>query len=190
MKEIKLHLGCGWRNFGPDWIHIDGGAYEHLDYDSIVNLNQFEDESVDLIYNSHVFEYFDRAEAEIVLNEWFRVLKKGGILRMAVPDFETLVSLYYDKRELPLERILGPLFGKMPMGDKTIYHKTTYDFISLENLLTSVGFENVKRYDWWKTEHGKFDDHSQAYVPHMDKANGVLISLNVEAVKPLQPNKK
>jgi hypothetical protein len=29
----------------------------------------------------------------------------------------------------------------------------------------------------------EFDDHSQAYLPHMDKENGTLISLNIEAVK-------
>jgi len=27
------------------------------------------------------------------------------------------------------------------------------------------------------------DDHSQAYLPHMDKENGILISLNIEATK-------
>ena len=31
---IKLHLGCGWRSFGNDWIHIDDGDYDHLDYKS------------------------------------------------------------------------------------------------------------------------------------------------------------
>ena len=36
---------------------------------------------------------------------------------------------------------------------------------------------------WRETEHSQFDDHSQAYVPHMDKENGVLISLNVECNK-------
>ena len=132
-----------------------------------------------------MFEYFNRDEAEIVLTEWFRVLKKGGVLRIAVPDFEALVMLYYNKKELPLEGILGPLFGKMPMGEETIYHKTTYDFTSIQKLLSIIGFENIKRYNWWETEHGNFDDHSQAYIPHMDKTNGVLISLNVEATKPL-----
>ncbi|HAI38830.1 MAG TPA: methyltransferase, partial [Maribacter sp.] len=39
------------------------------------------------------------------------------------------------------------------------------------------------KYDWRQTEHAKFDDHSQAYIPHMDKENGTLISLNIEAVK-------
>ena len=34
----KLNLGCGWRNFGSDWVHIDGGDYDHLDYNDITNL--------------------------------------------------------------------------------------------------------------------------------------------------------
>jgi len=27
------------------------------------------------------------------------------------------------------------------------------------------------------------DDHSKAYFPHMDKENGKLLSLNIEAIK-------
>ena len=55
---IRLHLGCGWRNFGDDWVHIDGGDYEHLNHNDITKL-PYEDETVDLIYASHVLEYFD-----------------------------------------------------------------------------------------------------------------------------------
>ena len=69
------------------------------------------------------------------------------------------------------------------MSEQTIYHKTTYDFDSLEKVLESVGFNNVEKYDWKTTEHSTYDDHSQAYIPHMDKENGTLISLNVECVK-------
>ena len=61
--------------------------------------------------------------------------------------------------------------------------KTTYDFDSLENILISCGFRDCRIYDWRETEHSHFDDHSQAYIPHMDKDNGVLISLNVECNK-------
>ena len=92
---MKLHLGCGWRDFGGDWVHIDGGDYEHLDAHDITKLNQA-NESVDLIYASHVLEYFYREEAEKVLKEWVRVLKTGGVLRVAVPDFESMTKLYVD----------------------------------------------------------------------------------------------
>ena len=72
----KLHLGCGWRNFGDEWVHIDGGDYDHLDHHDITKL-PYEDESVDLIYASHVLEYFDREEVVSILQEWTRVLKGG-----------------------------------------------------------------------------------------------------------------
>ena len=178
---IKINMGCGWRNFGKDWDHIDGGDYSHLDSKDIFNL-PYEDGSVDLIYASHVIEYFDRDEVKDVLNEWIRVLKPGGKLRLAVPNFSEMAILY-SKDIIKLNDILGPLYGKMPMGKETIYHKTTYDFNSLENLLIDLGLKEIKKYDWKDTEHSKFDDHSQAYIPHMDKDNGTLISLNVECKK-------
>ncbi len=178
---VKLHLGCGWRDFGKDWIHIDGGEYSHLYSNDIINL-PFENDSVDLIYASHVFEYFNREEGENVLKKWYAKLKPGGTIRLAVPDFTQMVNLYLHQG-YPLSKFLGPLYGKMPMGQETIYHKTVYDFQELESLLRNCNFTEVHRYNWQETEHAEFDDHSQAYIPHMDKENGVLISLNVQAIK-------
>ena len=62
-------------------------------------------------------------------------------------------------------------------------HKSGWDFETLKRDLSRFGFKNVKRYDWRKTEHFYIDDYSQAYWPHMDKENGMLLSLNVEATK-------
>ena len=177
---IKINMGCGRRNFGSEWVHIDGGDYSHLDYYDIQNL-KFEDNAVDLIYASHVLEYFDREEVIELLKEWRRVLKPAGTLRLAVPDFKAMVELY--NRGYKLEGFLGPLYGKMLMQDKKIYHKTVYDFKSLSSLLASVDFISIGLYDWRETEHLHIDDHSQAYLPHMDKESGTLISLNLECTK-------
>jgi predicted SAM-dependent methyltransferase len=176
---MKLHLACGSRNFGSDWIHIDGGDYPHVKYKSITDLYAFPDNSVDLIYCSHALEYFDREEAVNVLKEWKRVLRDWGTLRLAVPDFEAMANLYTSKT-FNLSSFLGPLYGKMKMGNEWIYHKTCYDFPSMARLLYDCGFKNIQEYDWQQTEHAMFDDHSQAYLPKMDKTSGVLISLNVE----------
>ena len=186
---IQLHLGCGWRNFGPEWVHIDKGSYAHLDSKDIINL-PYADNSVDLIYASHVFAYFDREEGLQVLKKWFLKLKKGGLLRISVTDFATIAKLYL-AGQFPLESFLGPLFGKMQMGDATIYEKTVYDFAGLNQLLRTTGFSDVNYYDWKKTEHAQFDDHSKAHLPHDPEAiktqnftaKHTLISLNIEAKK-------
>jgi predicted SAM-dependent methyltransferase len=178
---LKINLGCGWRDFGKDWIHIDGGDYPHLDSKDICNL-PYEDNSVDMIYASHVIEYFDREEIRPLLCHWHDKLKKGGTLRLAVPDFASMSQLYQDGI-CDLGSFLGPLYGKMKMQDGWIYHKTTYDEDSLSNLLHTIGYNDVVTWNWRDTEHSHFDDHSQAYIPHMDKEHGILISLNIQAKK-------
>ena len=180
---FKINMGCGWRDFGEGWIHVDGGDYDHLDSNDIF-IRDYENDSVDLIYVSHFIEYFDREEIVSLLERWKEVLKLNGVLRLAVPNFSKIASLYIKSYEpYGMDDFVGLLYGKMPMGDKTIYHKTVYDFRSLSKLLESVGFRDVKHYDWRDTEHSQFDDHSQAYLPHMDKENGTLMSLNVECIK-------
>lgn len=182
---MNIHLGCWTRNI-PGFINVDLVDLPHIHYKrSIDDLSVFEDNSADLIYSSHNFEYFDRVEAKRVLAEWRRVLKPGGLLRLAVPDLEKLFQIYQLTGDI--QKILGPLYGRMVIntstGDQTIYHKTVYDFNSLKLLLEESGFGNVRRYDWSKTIHKDYDDHSQAYFPHMDKENGILLSLNIETGK-------
>jgi len=180
---IKYNLGCGKRDFGSGWIHVDGEKHPHATDDDVWLWNT-ESETADIIYSSHLLEYMDATDAQIILHQWFRVLKPGGILRLAVPDFEAMARLYIsDTEKYPLKSFIGPLYGKMIMGNSFIFHKICYDFISLEKLLLATGFKKVERYDWKQTEHADIDDHSQAYLPHMDKDKGNLISLNVEATK-------
>lgn len=185
-RPLRLHLGCGAR-FLPGYVHVDLADHPHIDYQQRVDqLPMFQDDSVETIYASHVLEYFDRLEASGVLREWCRVLKPGGILRLAVPDFEALVAVYAKYGDL--SRILGPLYGRwvVPGTGVVIYHRTVYDFASLASTLREAGFGEVARWDWRSVFVGElagFDDYSQAYVPHMDKAEGILISLNVEARK-------
>lgn len=176
---MKLHLGCGKR-FINGFVHIDALDFPHVDHIAAVdNLSFIEDNTVDLIYVCHVLEHFKRRETQRVLDEWYRVLKSGGILRVAVPDFEAISLIYNKNRDL--SQVIGPLYG----GQNYLYniHYNTFDFSTLSEYLAKSGFKSVGRYEWRNTEHAYIDDFSQAYIPHMDKENGILISLNVEAIK-------
>jgi predicted SAM-dependent methyltransferase len=177
---MKLHLGCGKR-FIPGFVHIDVIDHPHVQHVSTIDSLPFiPDASVDLIYVCHVLEHFKRRDVGRVLQEWHRVLKPGGILRISVPDFAHLCEVY--QRYGRLDLVIGPLFG----GQDYLYniHYNVFDLPTLTKELEAAGFTDVRRYDWRTTEHAGVDDYSQAYIPHMDKDNGILISLNVECTKP------
>jgi predicted SAM-dependent methyltransferase len=139
----------------------------------------FESESIDLIYTCHTLEHFHRNDIKRVLSEWYRVLKKDGVLRIAVPDFDALIKVYKQYDDLDL--IVGSLYGRQDYPEN--FHYITFTYKSLKTILESIGFRDVHRYDWRDTIHNDYDDYSQAYVPHMDKENGILVSLNIEAKK-------
>jgi len=176
---MKLHLGCGSK-FIPGFVHVDLLEHPHIDFRVPVNRLTFaQDKSVELIYASHVLEHFGRNEVDQVLQEWFRVLKDGGILRIAVPDFEAVSYRYQKTGEL--QELIGLVSGGQ--RNEYDYHKMVFDEKLLREKLLCAGFISVSRYDWRATDHAWMDDYSQAYLPHMDKEHGQLMSLNVEAVK-------
>ena len=178
-NEIKLHLGCGKR-YIRGFVHIDYCDFPHIDFKrDVSDLSIYQDNSVDLIYASHVLEHFKRYKIDSVLNEWYRVLKSGGILRLAVPDFESIITIY--KKYEDLDLIMGMLYGGQDYEHN--FHYLAFDFKYLSKKLKKVGFKDVYRYEWQDTIHKDYDDFSQSYIPHMDKKNGILVSLNVEAIK-------
>jgi len=154
----------------------------HVDIVGPVERLPMDDASVSLIYASHILEHFGRYEYKAVLKEWFRVLKPGGILRLSVPNFAACAAIYY---ESGLEDGLSGLVGLIVGGqrDGNDFHKMIFDEDFLRRDLLDLGFREVRRWDWRMTEHAGFDDYSQAYIPHLRKEDGRLMSLNLEAVK-------
>jgi len=53
----------------------------------------------------------------------------------------------------------------------------------LKNDLETVGFASIVPWEWRNVEHSSIDDYSQSYLPHMDKENGRLMTLNITAEK-------
>lgn len=177
----KLHLGCGAKEI-PGWFHVDVLDFPHIDHRGPVqDLSFIASGTVELIYASHVLEHFGRKTYMDVLREWRRVLKPGGILRLAVPDFGAAVMLYVSGR-LPrgIEDVRGLVCGGQ--RDQYDFHGMIFDEVSLSRALRDAGFSSTRRWNWRTTEHAMIDDYSQAYIPHMDKDNGTLVSLNIEGI--------
>lgn len=187
MNKLKLHLGCG-QVILPGFVNMDARPLAGVDVlTDVFMLPSVQPESVDLIYASHVFEHVPRPLTEHVLGNWYKVLMPGGVLRLAVPNFESVVLEYVCGK--PLTDLLGLLYGRQDYPGNA--HMCAYDFDTLSALLTKCKFTDVKPYDWRKTEHASHDDYSRSHLPHDPEAikSGAfthhrLMSLNVEAVKP------
>ena len=176
---MKLHIGCG-DVIIPGWTNLDIDNLPGVDInDDARTLSKIPDESCDIIYACHILEHLGRHEVENVLKTWNKKLKKNGMVRLAVQDFEKAIQWY--QKNPHLEDVLGLIMG----GQKTKYdfHKMVFDKKKLTELLIDSGFSDINEWDWRKTEHSDIDDYSQAYLPHMDKENGLLMSMNIEATK-------
>jgi len=175
---VKLHLGCGNVRI-PGFIGVDSRDLPAVDQVGPVDKLPMSDNSVELIYACHVLEHFGRNDTSRVLKEWHRVLKPGGTLRLAVPDFEAVVKVYAETKNLGL--LLGHLVGRQDYPENT--HYMVFDFTLLFDILNRVGFRDIRRYHWRETIHKDYDDYSQGYYPHMNKDYGRLMSLNIECEK-------
>ncbi|HWS87103.1 MAG TPA: methyltransferase domain-containing protein [Pyrinomonadaceae bacterium] len=94
-----LNLGCGLR-FHPAWTNVDfvAGDPSVVAHDLRRGV-PFGDEQFEVVYHSHVLEHFSKADAEPFLKECRRVLKPGGVVRVAVPDLERAARVYLQALE-------------------------------------------------------------------------------------------
>tara|TARA_R100000935_G_scaffold16940_4_gene33458 strand:- start:19498 stop:20346 length:849 start_codon:yes stop_codon:yes gene_type:complete len=113
-----LNLGCG-NSYHKDCINIDfTSSSEHVREHNLLNGIPLDDDSMEVVYHSHVLEHFSKKDGEELMKECNRVLKKNGIIRVAVPDLETIAKEYIKNLNLAVE------------GD--IDAKHNYEWIKLE----------------------------------------------------------
>jgi SAM-dependent methyltransferase len=101
----------------------------------------FYDEAIDYVFSSHLLEHLFKDEAEQLLAEALRVLKRGGRVRVCVPDLEKAVEFYHAGNK---ERALGYFFATSKIGDLG-RHRYMYDFDLLAAMLSRVGFCAIER---------------------------------------------
>jgi SAM-dependent methyltransferase len=94
-----LNLGCG-RRFHPEWENVDFFfvAPGVRAYDLRKGV-PYPDATFDAVYHSHILEHFSKKAALVFLRECHRVLRPGGVIRVAVPDLEKIARSYLEAFE-------------------------------------------------------------------------------------------
>ncbi len=89
-----LNVACGSR-VHKDWVNIDFHPFnEDVIQCNLLGGLPFSDGSFDCVYSSHFLEHMTVHEGDNFLREVYRSLKKGGIVRVVVPDMENVCREY------------------------------------------------------------------------------------------------
>lgn len=95
----------------------------------------------DEIYASHILEHASHKRTIDILKDWHRVLKVGGVLKVAVPDFRRTIELY-------LQTGMNDWVVNYLWGDQ-IYdganHYCAFDEGRLTKCLKAAGFGEISR---------------------------------------------
>ena len=178
MEYVKLNLGCG--NHTPeDWVNIDYAfgarlakiplfrainkkiGFFQMDWDDRIKIHDlrrtfpFDDASVGIVYTSHTLEHFSKQEGKRFLKECHRILRPGGIIRIVVPDLETIVSDYTTGKtsaDMFLDKLCvicdtsGMGFFKRLLASQIAFpHKCMYDTRTMLSRLREIGFQSESR---------------------------------------------
>ena len=133
-KELKILVGGGKTKF-KDWIHTDINI---LDVALTKNWkNYFNKNEISNILAEHVWEHLTIKESKLALKNCYTFLKKGGRLRIAVPD-----GYSPDKNYINMVKPGG-------FGCGSDDHKILYNYEKLKKEVESVGFsvELVEYFD-------------------------------------------
>ena len=165
---MKLNLGSGTglsaKAFSTaGYVNIDrqtGGEVYPLAYP---------DESAETVRASHVLEHLPWRQTLDAIRDWVRVLKPGGVLKIAVPDFEWIARQYLAEVDGDAEcvpHLTAYLLGSQT--DENDYHKAIFDRRGLKHGLELAGLVDVE--EW----------------PGDNDCSGLAVSLNLQGTKPVR----
>ncbi len=155
-RSRRLHLGCGG-NLLEGWLNSDIlDVKEGMIFIDVRERLPFENNIFDFLYSEHLVEHLTYSQGLDHLKECFRVLRKGGILRISTPNLAFLLDFYVNDSHENEEylRWATDFYWQPSTYSKTLVvnryvrswgHKCIYDFQLLRDTCEKAGFRQVKK---------------------------------------------
>lgn len=139
-KNIKINVGCGHLPL-EGYLNIDQRRLPNVDIVTDALNLPFDKESISELYSAHLIEHFPEEKFKrVILPYWYSLIKKGGFLKLAFPDFETMAKKYI-KEDYPFEKFRKVIFGVQDYdGD---YHFNMFTKETISTFLYEIGFKKV-----------------------------------------------
>lgn len=183
-SDLKIYYGCGDIS-QPGYINVDIRYTRSVDIiGDLAWCSRTFHEACSEVYLSHVLEHYGypgrekRHNCDSVLNALanvYAMLRPGGIIRVAVPDFAQLCALYQKRIFSLYPRISGRICGEQDYQENL--HRCVFDREFLELCLLDTNFIRIN--EWKALESDLVKDSS------FDSLEGFPTSLNLVAEKPV-----
>lgn len=176
-SKIKaLHCGCG-KNKIPGFINTDRGDSDWSEEDFKLDVEKrfpYLDNELDYIYSEHMIEHLSYEGCKNFIQESYRCLKPGGVIRTAFPKIEFLIDAYKHPElyqtyitkhyEIFNEELIWDFGGieNIPISFliNDCYHmwdhKVMYDIPALKRMFEIRGFIYIKECEYGESEHQIF----------------------------------
>ena len=128
-----------------------------MKYGDVCTRLPFPDESVDIIYSSHMLEHLSLEDFRLALCEIKRILKPGGVFRSVIPDLEVSIKDYLASSDtnasiqflentlLGIEKRPKKFLAKCRSLFGNSNHLWMWDYKGIEEELKSAGFSEISR---------------------------------------------
>lgn len=137
-QPIQFNMGCG-NDIRTDYINIDINQSTKADFH--LDITQIHMQNIaNRILAFDILEHFQQSQTIPILQQWYILLKQGGILELRVPDLYNICSEFL-KGTLPFFIAQWLIYG----GQETPgnFHFAGFTAEYLEGLLIGVGFKKI-----------------------------------------------
>ena len=149
-EPLYLNLGSGPRGLdAANWVNVDGFKDANVHY--LCDFGRplpFGSETFDGIFCEHVLEHFTNDNGRKLLIECHRILKKGGVLRVVVPDGKKILDSYFNEPQKIIKYKQVESGLAMEAVNTWFYqryeHQCIYDADYLRDTLNKAGFGQTK----------------------------------------------
>jgi predicted SAM-dependent methyltransferase len=154
-KRIKtleyLNVGCG-DNMPDNFINVDFSWSQKVDICMDITKRKYpvKDNSLKGIYTEHCVEHITLDQFEQNVKEFYRMLKKGGILRIITPDGAIYFDIYEKRKngenvKMPYEEGFITPMARINGIFRNHGHKFIFDFETAQKILEKTGFKNIRK---------------------------------------------
>jgi predicted SAM-dependent methyltransferase len=159
MKEYSEYIGLSLTQWNKNHIKHD-----------VLKKYPLKDNTVDRYQSEDVFEHINYEQLHLVINEIYRILKKGGLFRLSLPDYTCDILNKRTQKNDKGELIFDPFGGGAFVNGKVINggHLWFPTYFKVKKLLEKTDFKNYAFLHY-------YDESGKGTINKIDYSKGFIM---------------